>query len=117
MVSGKALWRAEGSGRLRQWSAVVVQSLRDLWIGSALEWAAALAFYAVLSLFPLFIVGLTLASFVIDAAWASRHATDLLGFFLPGGQAEIESILTAASVSASSPPSSSWSPGAAFSGR
>lgn len=73
-----------------QWRSVIVQSLRDLWVSSAL------AFYAVLSLFPLFITGMILASFVFDVDWATRQASDLLGLFLPSGREEIETIVTAA---------------------
>lgn len=80
----------------RQWRTVIAQSLRDLWVGSAIEWAAALAFYAVLSLFPLFITGMILASFVFDVDWATRQASDFLGLFLPSGREEIETIVTAA---------------------
>lgn len=71
----------------------MVQSTRDLWANSAAEWSAAIAFYAVLSLFPLLIVGMVLASYVADGEWATREATRLLGEFIPRGQAEIEEIV------------------------
>jgi len=84
------------SSSLHQWRGVIAQSMRDLWVSSALEWAAALAFYAVLSLFPLFIIEMIVASFIVDPEWATRQATDLLGLFLPSGQQEVEAIVTAA---------------------
>lgn len=79
-----------------QWRRVLVQTARDLWASSVLEWAAALAFYAVLSLFPLLIVGLVLASYLVDAAWATEQAIAMLGRFLPEGETQIEEIVTAA---------------------
>ncbi len=72
-----------------EWREVVVQSARDLWSSSAAEWSAAIAFYAVLSLFPLLILGMVLASYVADGNWATREATRLLGEFIPRGQEEI----------------------------
>lgn len=59
-----------------------------------LEWAASLAFYAMLSLFPLLISALVVASYLVDAAWATGQATNLLGQFLPEGEAQIEEIVT-----------------------
>ena len=78
------------------WRGVAVQTARDLWTSSVLEWAAALAFYAVLSLFPLLIVGLVVASYAVDAAWATEQAIAMLGRFLPEGEGQIEEIVTAA---------------------
>lgn len=72
------------------------QSARDLHASNALEWAATLAFYAFLPLFPLLLAGMILASSVTDAAWATRQATELLGHFLSGGQGEIERIIKVA---------------------
>lgn len=79
---------------LVQWRRVIVQTARDLWTSSVLEWAASLAFYAVLSLFPLLIGGLVVASYIVDAAWATEQATNLLGQFLPEGEAQIKEIVT-----------------------
>lgn len=75
---------------------MIVQSALDLRASSAVEWSAAIAFYAVLSLFPLLILGMVLVSYVADADWATREATRLLGEFIPRGQAEIESTVSSA---------------------
>lgn len=93
---------AQGSSsRLREataaeWREVVLQSGRDLIASSAVEWAAAIAFYAMLSLFPLLILGMVLASFVTDPDWATQEATRLLGEFIPRGEEEIEAIVSRA---------------------
>jgi membrane protein len=78
------------------WRDVVVQTGRDLWTSSVLEWAASLAFYAVLSLFPLLIGCMVIASYLVDVAWATDQAIALLGQFLPEGEAGIEEIVTEA---------------------
>jgi len=78
------------------WRQVIGQTARDLWTSSVLEWAASLAFYAVLSLFPLLIAGMVAASYIVDVAWATDQAISMLGQFLPEGEAEIEEIVTTA---------------------
>lgn len=78
------------------WRHVIVQTARDLWTSSVLEWAASLAFYAMLSLFPLLIAGMVVASYIVDVAWATDEAIDMLGQFLPEGEAAIEEIVTGA---------------------
>ncbi len=78
------------------WREAGIQTVRDLWTSSVLEWAASLAFYAVLSLFPLLIAGMVVASYMVDVAWVTGQAVNMLGQFLPEGEAEIEEIVTAA---------------------
>lgn len=80
----------------RGWGAVVVQTGRDLNASNALEWAAALAFYTVLSAFPLLLAGAVLVSYVADAGWATERVTDLLAQFLPRGAVEVEEIVEGA---------------------
>ncbi len=79
-----------------RWRDVLLQAARDLWNSNVLEWSASLAFYAVLSLFPLLIASMVLASYLVDPGWATEQAVSLLGQFLPQGQAEIEEIVTVA---------------------
>lgn len=79
--------------RVRRWAAVVVQTARDLNASNAPEWAAALAFYIVLSAFPLLLAGAVLVSYVADAGWAAERVTDLLAQFLPRGEVEVEEIV------------------------
>lgn len=81
---------------IRQWRHVVIQSARDLWTGSVLEWASSLAFYAFLSLFPMLIASLIVASYIVDAAWATQNATGLLDNYLPGGDTETGDIIESA---------------------
>lgn len=90
--------QAPGVARLRHapprvWRDVLVQTGRDLWTSNAMEWAASLAFYAVLSLFPLLLVGMVAASYLVDVEWATRQAVDLLGRYLPDGERTLEEIV------------------------
>lgn len=56
-------------------------------------WAAAIAYYSLLSLFPLLLAAGSIASYFVDPKWAVLEATDLLGDFVPKGQAQIEAIV------------------------
>ena len=75
---------------------MVLQTGRDLWAGNAAEWAAAIACYALLSLFPLMLAGAVAASVAVDPAWAAGRASALLAEFVPQGSVEVERIVAAA---------------------
>lgn len=85
--------RLRRSAAVRRWVAVVDQSVRDLRAIGALELAAALAFYGLVSLFPLLLAGAVVATWFADPAWAVERITDLLGAFVPRGEVEVEEIV------------------------
>jgi membrane protein len=57
------------------------------------HWAAAIAYYALFSLFPLLLAGISLASYFVDTGWAIVQITRLLGEVLPQGEEEIVQIV------------------------
>jgi membrane protein len=61
-----------------------------------MEWAAALAFYAVLSIFPLVLAGAALATFVVDPSVVATRLSNLLEGFVPPGVVDIQPIVAAA---------------------
>ncbi len=78
------------------WTGVVRSSMRSLYRGHAVEWAAALACYGVLSFFPLLIGLAVLSATVVDLEWAVARAGDLLSQILPEGEREVEQIISGA---------------------
>lgn len=80
----------------REWFLVLVQTVRNLWSVNVLEWASSLAFYGFISAFPLLIGMLIVASYIVDAEWATHQANNLLSTYLPEGEAEIGDILDSA---------------------
>ena len=68
---------------LSRWIAAASCAGRDFVIDDGLHWAASIAFYGVLSLFPLVLVGVDVASRFIDAHTASRQAGEFLDHFMP----------------------------------
>ena len=78
------------------WRRVAIQTGRDLWASNVLEWASTLAFYSILSLFPLIITSLIAVSYLADTSWASEQTITLVSQFIPEGEAHIEEIVTSA---------------------
>ena len=76
--------------------SVLRQTLRDVWAGNAMEWAAALAFYAVLSVFPLVLAGAAIAAFVIEPSVVATRLSSLLEGFVPPGVVDVQPIVAAA---------------------
>lgn len=58
-----------------------------------MDWAASLAFYAVLSVFPLLLIAIILLSYLTDPQGVSERAVSFLGEFLPGGEDQIGAIV------------------------
>jgi membrane protein len=69
---------------------VVAQSIRDLFVDSGPQWAAAVAFYVLLSAVPLLILAASIATFFVSPEWAAEQLKDGLGDFAPQGEGEVE---------------------------
>lgn len=72
---------------------VVVQAVRDLFEDSGPQWAAAIAYYSLLSTFPLLLAIVSIAAFFVEPQTAVDKATQLLGGFLPQGTDLIQQIV------------------------
>lgn len=73
--------------------AVLLTTARDAATDRIGDWAAAIAFYALISVFPLLLAGIVTASYVMDHEWAIAHASALASRFLPTGRALVEDTL------------------------
>ncbi len=72
---------------------IFMLSIRSFFKDDGPTWAAAIAYYALLSLFPLLLASASVASYFVDPTWATLKITTLLGDFLPKGQLELENIV------------------------
>jgi membrane protein len=79
--------------------SVLRQTIRDVWAGNGMEWAAALAFYAVLSVFPLLLAGAALTAFFVEPSVVAARLSSLLEGFVPPGVVDVEPIVAAAMAS------------------
>lgn len=62
---------------------IVKQSIRDMMFDESPQWAAAIAYYALLSAFPLILGIVSIASFFVQSDWAVEQVTAWLGEFVP----------------------------------
>lgn len=83
----------QGIGR---WGEVIIQAGRDLWANHAMEWAAALSFYALLSFLPLLLAAAAIAARVVDPEWAVAWIATLTGAVLPEDVVDTETIVNQA---------------------
>jgi membrane protein len=84
------------SGRVSFSAPVLRQTLRDVWAGQAMEWAAALSFYGVLSLFPLLLAGAAVASYVVPPAVVTSRLSAVVEGILPANIVDVDPIVSAA---------------------
>lgn len=81
-------------GRRVLWRAVVEQTAKDLAVDNAAEWAASISYYAILSVFPLLLAGVSIAAYFVDAQWAADRVTNQLAEFVPAqGRQTIREII------------------------
>lgn len=81
---------------LRSAVDVLICSIKGFLRDDGPSWAAAIAYYSLLSLFPLLLALSWIASFFVDPAWVVSKATSYLSAYLPNGREEIETTVTAA---------------------
>ncbi len=84
------------SGSLSAAVHVLRQTVCDVWAAQAMEWAAALACYGVLSLFPLLLAGAAVVSYVVAPAVVTARLSAVVEAVLPAGVVDVDPIVSAA---------------------
>lgn len=82
--------------RARQAAEVVVQSAKDMVVDNGTSWAAAIAYYALLSIVPILLLIASVASFFVEPQWAVDRVTNTLGDFVPQTEGMIEDTVNGA---------------------
>jgi membrane protein len=85
-----------GSKPLATAARVLRQTSRDVWAGQAMEWAAALAFYGVLSVFPLLLAGAAVASYLISPSVVSARLSVFVESLFPASVVDVDPIVSTA---------------------
>lgn len=80
-------------GWLRRLGQSFRLAARDFLVDNGPHWAAAVAFYGVLSVFPLLLAAVSIASQFVDDRWAVQQLTGWLGEFLPAAEEELAEIV------------------------
>jgi membrane protein len=70
-----------------------IQALKDSFADNATQWAAAIAYYSFLSLFPLLLAAVSLSAYFVSPDWAVGKAILLLGEFVPEGGLAVQRII------------------------
>jgi len=86
-------WELAIRARLGSFADVFFSSLHDAMMDHIALWGAALAFYSFLSLFPLVLGCVSMASYVVDPDWAIGQAEKLMGTTAPEGQALVTKVV------------------------
>ncbi len=69
--------------RLRGVATVLTGAARNLYYGNGAEWAASLAYYSLLSVFPAALFGVSVATQFVDEAWAIEQIVGAVERLLP----------------------------------
>lgn len=85
-----------GAPLARRWLLVLRQSLDDLLANNVIEWAAALAFYSLLSLFPLVLALAALSAYVVEVPWIAGRLALLLSSVLPPDVVDVKRLVEGA---------------------
>ena len=72
---------------------MLVQSAKDFVNDNGPQWAAAIAYYSLLSIFPLLLAAVAIAAYFVDPQWAIRQGARLIGNFLPGSTQLIRQVI------------------------
>jgi membrane protein len=70
-------------GHTPRWVAIPGYAAYDLLIDNGFAWSAAIAFYGILSIFPLALGVISIATWFIDPQWAVQEASHILGDLMP----------------------------------
>jgi membrane protein len=77
----------------RRGVGLLILAGRDFFRDNGPTWAAAIAYYSLLSLFPLLLAIGSIAAHFVDPQWAEQRATDYLGGLLPAGTEVIQRVV------------------------
>ena len=95
---GNSLGRHRSSrrGGFQGYVEVIAQSLKDTSVDNGSQWAAAIAYYALLSTVPVLLGLAAVVSFFVEPQWAVDRITNLLGDFVPQTEGTVEEIVDGA---------------------
>jgi membrane protein len=81
------------AGTARLVGRALVQSIKDSFADNATQWAAAIAYYTFLSLFPLLLAVVSLSAYFVSPDWAVGKAILLLRELVPAGDDAVQRII------------------------
>jgi membrane protein len=79
--------------QLGQFGKILVQSAKHFVIDNGPQWAAAIAYYSLLSMFPLLLAAVAIAAYFVDTAWAIEQGAGLIRGLVPSGTQFIREVV------------------------
>jgi membrane protein len=80
--------------KIKQIGKLFYLAIKDLFEDNGPYWAAAIAYFALLSFFPMLLAGVSIASFFVSEEAAVEQLVDIAGDFLPEGEEMISNIVS-----------------------
>jgi membrane protein len=81
------------AGTVRLLGNAFIQALKDSFADNVTQWAASIAYYSFLSLFPLLLAAVSLSAYFVSPDWAIGKAIVLLREFVPEGDDAVQRII------------------------
>lgn len=78
---------------LEQAGRVLVQTIKHFTKDNGPQWAAAIAYYSLLSIFPLLLAGIAIAAYFVDQQWAIEQGSQLIRGLVPSGTQFLREII------------------------
>ncbi len=72
---------------------VLVQAAKDLAQDNVPQWAAAVAYYSLLSAFPLLLAAVAISAYFVPPGWVVAHLSGLLSAYVPQGSSRIAQVV------------------------
>ncbi len=85
-----------GKKAKQRFHIMLLVSVKDFYHDQGPKWAAAVAYYALLSAFPLLLATASLAAYFVEPAWAVDQLTPVIDEYLPQAAGQVESIVKGA---------------------
>lgn len=83
----------EQKSGLRRFAELMFLAVKDFLHDNGPQWAAAIAYYSLLSAFPLLLLLTAIASYFVSPETAVNRITELMGELLPQGSGQVRSIV------------------------
>lgn len=78
---------------LEQAGKVLIQTFKHFSKDNGPQWAAAIAYYSLLSIFPLMLAAIAIAAYFVDRQWALEQGSELIRGLVPSGTQFIREII------------------------
>jgi membrane protein len=72
--------------KVKQIGKLFYLALKDLIKDNGHYWAAAIAYFTLMSFFPMLLAGVSIASYFVEEEWAVDQIVEIIGDFLPEGE-------------------------------